>query len=134
MRHQFGINRVNRIEILVEIKVLGLDIEDDGVVGMIIDQGAITLVPFGNKIFPLGIPSGIGSKNGDFGADVVGWLESASAQYMCRHRRSGRFSMHAANNDALAGGHHGGERIRPQGHGDSETHSLVESRVTGLDG
>ena len=41
--------------------------------------------------------------------------------------------MHATNDNALAGGHHGCKRIRPSRHRNSAPDGLIECRIAGFD-
>src|SRR5690606_39866021 len=61
----------NRIDPLVEVEVIGLDIEQNGVLRMEIDQGAVAFVPLGDEIVSGLVPTGVGSEDGDLGPHVV---------------------------------------------------------------
>ena len=57
LRDELAVDGIDCGEILVEIKMLGFDIENDRVFGMIVDQGSVALVAFGDKVFAGSSPS-----------------------------------------------------------------------------
>jgi hypothetical protein len=51
LRDQFSVDSIDGGEILVKIKMFGFNVEDDRVFGMVVDEGSIALVAFGDKVF-----------------------------------------------------------------------------------
>ena len=82
-----------------------LDIQNEGVLGVKAAQCAVAFVSLGNKIFTALVPVRVGSEDRNFGADIMGRVESAFAQYVCGHCRGCRFAMHSSDNNPALGSH-----------------------------
>ena len=128
------VNSVDGREILVEIEMLRLDVQHDGMFRMIIDECAITLVSLCDKPLSLRVPAGIGSEDGDFRPDIMAGFKSASPQDMSGHGRSGRFAVHPTYDDPFLGVHDGCQSIGSSRHRNFLTCRRVESWVACFDG
>ena len=95
------VNGIDGGEILVKIEMLRLDVEHDGMLGVVVDECSVALIALGDKPLAFGVPACVCSQNRNFRAHIVTRLEAPGAEDMGRHGRSGRFAMHAANHDAF---------------------------------
>ena len=119
---------------VVEVEVLGLDVEHDGVLRVEIDEGAVALIAFGHKELAFGVPVRIGAEDGDLCADVVAGFQAALAQHVGGEGGGGGLAMGAADDDALLVGHHGGQRLRTADERDALLVGGLVGHVAGLDG
>jgi hypothetical protein len=67
-------------EVPVEIEVLLFNVENDCVLWMIVNEGAVALITFRYKVLTLGIPIGVRAENGNFGADVMRGAQTTHPQ------------------------------------------------------
>ena len=56
-----------------------LDVQEDRVLGLEERHRAVALVAFRDEILSLVVPVGVRSQDGDLGADVVAWSQTARA-------------------------------------------------------
>ncbi len=133
LRDQFSVDSIDGGEILVEIKMFGFNVEDDRVFGMVVDEGSVALVAFGDKVFAGRVPPCVRAKDRDLCADVVRWLEPTTSQHVGRHRRSGRFAVHATDHNALLGIHDSRQSIGSSDHRDAQLSRFVIGDIARLD-
>src|SRR4029079_18981636 len=62
-------------------------------------QRAVAFVAFGNEIFATLVPIRIRSEDGNFSANIMGWMQSAFPKDMGRHGGSGCFAMHSGDHN-----------------------------------
>jgi len=77
LTEEFLEDRFDGWEVGVIIEMLLFDVEDDGVFWMIEGESSIAFIPFGDKVFSVGIPVSVGAENRDFGTHVMGRREAA---------------------------------------------------------
>ena len=58
-------------EVAVVVEVFFLDVEEDGVRGVVEDESAVAFVAFCDEVGAFVVPVGVGAEEGDFCADVV---------------------------------------------------------------
>ena len=92
--------------------MLFLDIQNEAVLGMEAAQGSVAFVAFGNKIIAARIPVRVRPENLNFGADIMGWMESTFAQNVCRHCRGCCFAVHSGDNNAALCAHNCSKSFR----------------------
>jgi hypothetical protein len=79
-------HRLDRREVRVVIEMLLLDVQHDGVLGMVKRERAVTLIAFGDEVLALRIPVRVRAENGNLRADVVRRVQAADFQDVRRHR------------------------------------------------
>ena len=97
------------VEVPIEIEVLGLDVEDHRVLGVIERERAVAFIAFRDHELAVFGPLGVGAEDRDFRADVVARFLAGLAQDVGGHRGGGGFPVGAGNDDALARVEDGGE-------------------------
>ena len=108
LAEEFLEDRFDGWEVGVIIEMLLFDVKNDGVFWMVEGESSIAFVSFGDKMFSMRIPVGVGPENRDFCTHVMGRREVADLEDMGGHRGSGRFAVHPADDDALFTVHEGG--------------------------
>ena len=103
----------DRVDPIIEIQVLGFDVENDRMLRVKVYQRAIAFIALRHEQLALRIPMRIGSENRDLGSDIVTWLHAALTQNMGGQRRSRRLAMGAADDDALFVRHHRSQSLGP---------------------
>lgn len=134
LTEELGEHGFDGINAVVVIEVLGFDIEDDGVGGAEVDEGAIAFIAFGDEEGAFGIPVGIGAEDGDFGADVVGGMQLAVAEDVGGEGGGGGLAMGAGDDDAVFDRHDGGEGFGAADKRNAGAVGGVVGDVVGLDG
>src|SRR5205085_9426977 len=120
-------------KVFIKIEMLRLDIQNQDMFGMKTTNGAVALVPFGHKKFSTRIPVRVLSKDWNFRADVMRWVQPALAQDMCGHGRGGGLAMHAADDDPALSLHDRGERFGAAGRSCFRLARANENWIVGSD-
>ncbi len=100
------------VEVAVEVQVLRLDVEDDAVLGEVVDERAVALVALGDEVFAVLVPVGVRAQHGDLRADVVAGAEPPFAQQVRREGGGRGLAVRAGDDDALLVVEDGGEAVR----------------------
>ena len=79
------VNGIDGRQILVEIQMFRLDVENDGVLRVVVDECSVALIALGDKPFAFGVPACVCSQNRNFRAHIVAGLEASGAEDMGRH-------------------------------------------------
>ena len=126
-------DRADRVDAIIEVEVLGLDVEEDGMFGMEIDEGPIAFVAFGHEPLPLFFPIRIRAENGNLRTDIMGGSLAPDPQDVGRKRGGRRLAMRTRDNDALFPEHDRRERLGPSEERDAPLHHLVVGSIARLD-
>ena len=73
------------IEVAVVVQVLGLDVENDGVFGMVERECAVALIALSHHQLALVRPMCIGAEDGNFRTHIVAGLDAGFAQQVRGH-------------------------------------------------
>ena len=114
--------------------MFGFDVEDDGVGGAEVDEGAVAFIAFGDEEGAFGVPVGVGAEDGDFGADVVRGMHLAVAEDVGGEGGGGGLAVGAGDDDAVLHGHDGGEGFGAADERDASAVGGVVGDVVGFDG
>ena len=131
---QSGEDFENVIEIAVVVEVLGFNVENDRMLGVIKGEGAVAFVTFGNHQLTIVRPMGIGAQNGNFRADVVTGFEPGFAQQVGGHRGGGGLAVGARDDQSPAGVENGAETFSAQINRNAGFLRGFQSGVVRLDG
>ena len=101
-------DRLDGLNVGVEIEMLGLDVQHDRVLGVEVHERAIALITLDHKEVTSGVPVCIGTEDGNLSADVVRGLLAALTEDVGGECGSGRLSVCASDDDTFFIGHDGG--------------------------
>ena len=127
------VNGVYRGEILVKIEMLRLNIEHNGMLGVIVDECAVAFIAFGYEPLAFRVPARICSQNRNFSSHIVAGFESSGPQDMCGHGRGRCFSVHTGDHDSFFGVHDRSQRIGAARQRKSESDRLIVSGIPRFD-
>ena len=99
------------VDVPIEIEVLGLDVEDHGVLGSIEGERAVAFIAFRDHVVAVFGPFRVRAEDGDFRADVVAGFLAGLAEDVGGHRGGGRFPVGSGNDDAFFRVENGGEAL-----------------------
>lgn len=134
LAEELGEHGFDGVDAVVVVEVFGFDVEDDGVGGAEVDEGAVAFIAFGDEEGAFGVPVGVGAEDGDFGADVVGGMHLAVAEDVGGEGGGGGLAVGASDDDAVFDGHDGGEGFGAADEGDAGAVGGVVGDVVGFDG